>query len=194
MSARGDATKQKLFDATLKLATSRGLVGITVDEIAATAGVAKGTVYYNFSSKDALVDALLRYGVGQLADRLRTAGEGRDAMAALESQVDSALEFIAEYPGFSQILVSEMWRTPGQWHETLSLLREEIISIVKDTLQRIADERGLPERIQIPTAAAGLFGTMLVVALDWRVFQPQRSKAEVRDSVLLLVRGMAESG
>ncbi|GAA1977336.1 TetR/AcrR family transcriptional regulator [Amycolatopsis minnesotensis] len=193
MSARGDATKQKLFDATLKLATSRGLVGLTVDEIAATAGVAKGTVYYNFASKDALVDALLRYGVGQLADRLRTAGGGRGAMAALESQVDSALEFIAEYPGFSQILVSEMWRTPGQWHETLSLLREEIISIVKDTLQRIADECGLPDAIQIPTAAAGLFGTMLVVALDWRVFQPQRSKAEVRDSVLLLVRGMANT-
>ncbi|QWF85585.1 TetR/AcrR family transcriptional regulator [Amycolatopsis sp. CA-230715] len=194
MSARGDATKQKLFDATLKLATSRGLVGITVDEIAATAGVAKGTVYYNFASKDALVDALLRYGVGQLADRLRAAGEGKESMAALESQVDSALEFIAEYPGFSQILVSEMWRTPGQWHETLTLLREEIISIVKDTLQRIADERGLPETIKIPTAAAGLFGTMLVVALDWRVFQPHRSKADVRDSVLLLVRGMAESG
>lgn len=66
-------TKQKLFEATLRLAKSRGLVGLTVDDIAAEAGVAKGTVYYNFGSKDGLVDGLLRYGVDTLAGRLRDA-------------------------------------------------------------------------------------------------------------------------
>ncbi|AXB43656.1 TetR/AcrR family transcriptional regulator [Amycolatopsis albispora] len=191
MSARADATRRRLFEATLKLATDRGLVGLTVDEIAAEAGVAKGTVYYNFGSKDGLIDALLRYGVGQLADRLREAAAPADPVEALESQVDSALRFIAEYPGFSQILVSEMWRTPGQWHETLSLLREEIISIVKEQLQRVADAGRLPDGVQIPTAAAGLFGTLLVVALDWQVFQRQRSRDEVRESVMVLIRGLA---
>ncbi|WP_020673827.1 TetR/AcrR family transcriptional regulator [Amycolatopsis nigrescens] len=185
------ATKQKLFDATLKLASSRGLVGLTVDDIAAEAGVAKGTVYYNFGSKDGLVDALLRYGVGMLADRLLAARIEHDPVGSLESLVDSALGFIAEYRGFSQILVSELWRTPGQWHETLTLLREEIISIVKEQLQRIADAGQLPAGVRIPTAAAGLFGTLLVVALDWQTFQPQRTRAEVRDSVMLLVRGVA---
>ncbi|SDZ31624.1 DNA-binding transcriptional regulator, AcrR family [Amycolatopsis xylanica] len=190
MSPRREATKQKLFEATLRLASTRGLVGLTVDDIAAEAGVAKGTVYYNFGSKDGLVDALLRYGVGLLSDRLRAAVSDDDPLEVLESQVDAALEFIAEYPGFSQILVSEMWRTPGQWHETLTLLREEIISIVKEQLQRIDDAGRLPPGVRIPTAAAGLFGTMLVVALDWQVFQPQRTRADVRDSVMILVRGM----
>lgn len=84
-----------------------------------------------------------------------------------------------------------MWRTPGQWHETLSLLRAEIISIVKEQLQRIAEAGRLPDGVQIPTAAAGMFGTLLVVALDWRVFQPQRTQREVRDSVMFLIRGFA---
>jgi hypothetical protein len=84
-----------------------------------------------------------------------------------------------------------MWRTPGQWHETLTLLREEIISIVKEQLRRSSEAGRLPEGVEIQTAAAGLFGTMLVVALDWQVFQPGRSPGEVRDSVMLLVRGMA---
>ncbi|MEC3974157.1 TetR/AcrR family transcriptional regulator [Amycolatopsis sp. H20-H5] len=190
MSGRGGATKQKLFESTLRLSASRGLVGLTVDDIAAEAGVAKGTVYYNFGSKDGLVDALLRYGVGLLADRLRAeAGEG-DPLAIIEAQVDSTLGFIAEYPGFSQILVSEMWRTPGQWHETLTLLRAEIISIVREQLERLSEAGRLPEDVQPPTAAAGLFGTMLVVALDWQVFQPQRTRAEVRESVMVLIRGL----
>lgn len=190
MTSRSETTKQKLFDATLRLAASRGLVGLTVDEIAAEAGVAKGTVYYNFGSKDGLVDGLLRYGVGQLADELRAAVTDADPMSVIESQVDNALKFIGQYPGFSQILVSEMWRTPGQWHETLTLLREEVISIVKAQLQRLADDGRLPDGVQIQTAAAGLFGTMLVVALDWQVFQPQRTRAEVVDSVMLLIRGL----
>jgi AcrR family transcriptional regulator len=190
VTSRAETTKQKLFDATLRLSASRGLVGLTVDEIAAEAGVAKGTVYYNFGSKDGLVDGLLRYGVGQLADELRAAADDEDPMAVIESQMDNALKFIGQYPGFSQILVSEMWRTPGQWHETLTLLREEVISIVKAQLQRLADAGRLPEGVQIQTAAAGLFGTMLVVALDWQVFGPQRTRAEVLDSVMLLIRGL----
>jgi AcrR family transcriptional regulator len=191
VSSRGEATKQKLFEATLRLAASRGLVGLTVDDIATEAGVAKGTVYYNFGSKDGLVDALLRYGVGQLAERLRAAATGGDPLDTIESQVDTTLEFISEYPGFSQILVSEMWRTPGQWHETLTLLREEIISIVKEQLQRLADANRLPDGVQIPTAAAGLFGTLLVVSLDWQTFQPTQTRTEVKTSVMHLIKGLA---
>lgn len=191
MSSRADVTKQKLFEATLRLAGQKALIGLTMDEIAAEAGVAKGTVYYNFGSKDGLIDALLRYGVGQLADRLRAHAEDPDPVGALEASVDTGLEFIAEYRGFSQILVSEMWRTPGQWHETLTLLREEIISIVRYQLQRISDAGRLPEGVEVPTAAAALFGTLLVVALDWQVFQPQRTRTEVRDSIMLLARGLA---
>ncbi|MDT7724903.1 MAG: hypothetical protein QOI21_1479 [Actinomycetota bacterium] len=191
MSSRAEATKRKLFEATLRLAGTRGLVGLTVDDIATEAGVAKGTVYYNFGSKDGLVDALLRYGVDLLAERMRAMVTDGDPLDTIESQVDTTLEFISEYPGFSQILVSEMWRTPGQWHETLTLLREEIISIVKHQLQRLDDADRLPDGVQIPTAAAGLFGTMLVVALDWQTFQPTRTRVEVRDSIMLLVKGMA---
>lgn len=189
MSSRSDRTKQRLFEATLELAGTKGLVGLTVDDVAAAAGVAKGTVYYNFGSKDGLIDALLRYGVGLLADRLRAASGDADPVANLESLVDTGLEFCAEYRGFSQILVSEMWRTPGQWAETLTLLREDVVSIVKEQLRRVEEAGRLPDGVEVSTAAAGLFGTLLVVALDWQVFQPHRTRADVRDSVLGLLRG-----
>ena len=190
--ARTSATKQKLFDAALRLVGERGAAGVTVDEIAAEAGVAKGTVYYNFGSKDGLVDALLRHGVELLAARLRAAEDVDDTGEALETLVDGALGFFAEYPAFAQLLVSEMWRTPGQWHGTLSLLRDDIVAIVRQVVQRRADVGALPPEGQVGTASAALFGTLLVVALDWQVFQPQRSQLEVRESVIMLVRGVSE--
>src|SRR6478735_1009356 len=97
--------------------------------------------------------------VAQLAERLRAHTDAPDPVAGLESLVDEGLAFAAEYQGFSQILVSELWRTPGQWHETLTLLREEIISIVKQQLQRVADAGRLPPDVRISTLAGALFGT-----------------------------------
>ncbi|MEJ2856096.1 MULTISPECIES: TetR/AcrR family transcriptional regulator [unclassified Saccharothrix] len=187
---RTAVTKQKLFDAALKLVGERGAASVTVDEIAAEAGVAKGTVYYNFASKDALVDALLRHGVDLLAARLRVAEGEAETDRAMESLVDGMLGFFAEYPAFGQLLVSELWRTPGQWHGTLSLLRDDIVSIVRGQMQRLSDEGRLPEGVQVGTASAALFGTLLVIALDWQVFQPERTLADVREAVLLLVRGL----
>jgi TetR/AcrR family transcriptional regulator len=187
---RTGATKQKLFAATLTLVGSKGMAGLTVDDIAAEAGVAKGTVYYNFGSKDGLIEELLRYGVDLLADRLRKAEGATDAADTLALLVDGALAFFAEYSTFGQLLVSELWQTPGQWHQTLTLLRDQVTSIIRAQLQRLADAGELPEGIDVRTASAALFGTVLVVAMDWLVFQPQRERAEVRESVLLLVRGI----
>jgi AcrR family transcriptional regulator len=178
-----------LFVATLELIGEHGMSGLTVDDIAARAGVAKGTVYYNFASKDGLVDALLRYGVDLLAARLSSAGD-EDPWQTLSQLVDALLVFFADYPTFAQLLVSELWRTPGQWHATLSLVRDEITSVIKAELQRLADADRLPEGVQVPTAAAALFGSVLVVALDWQVFQPSRTKDEVHESLMLLVRGL----
>lgn len=191
MSARTVATKRKLFEATLALIGTHGMAGLTVDDIAAKAGVAKGTVYYNFGSKDGLVDALLRYGVDLLADRLKSAG-AEDPWQTLSELIDALLAFFADYPTFAQLLVSELWRTPGQWHATLSLVRDEITSVIKAELQRLADADRLPAGVLVPTAAAALFGSVLVVALDWQVFQPERTRAEVHESLMLLVRGLRE--
>lgn len=187
---RTAASKQKLFDATLRLVASTGLAAVTVDEIAAEAGVAKGTVYYNFGSKDALIEALLRHGVSLLAGKLHEA-DSAPAEHSLEYLVDGALTFIEEYPGFAQLLVGELWRTTGQWHDTLTVLREEIISIVKGQLRRSAAAGRLPGGTEAGTAAAALFGTVLVLALDWQVFHPQRPRTEVHAGVMRLVRGLA---
>lgn len=55
-----DASKREaLLNAGRKLLLERG-IDVTIDEIAAEAGVAKVTVYVNFADKDALIEAVLR--------------------------------------------------------------------------------------------------------------------------------------
>ena len=73
--SRREATRQKLYEAAVTLIAEQGFSATTVDEIAERAGVAKGTVYYNFASKSVLFEELLRHGVGLLTASLRDAAE-----------------------------------------------------------------------------------------------------------------------
>ncbi len=58
MKPRDDKKVDQIFGATLGLVKQKGLAGITMCEIAKEAGLATGTVYIYFKSKDELVNML----------------------------------------------------------------------------------------------------------------------------------------
>jgi AcrR family transcriptional regulator len=53
--------EQKILDASLKLFTTRGFHGTSTAEIAKTAGVATGTLFHYFKSKEELINRLYFY-------------------------------------------------------------------------------------------------------------------------------------
>ena len=129
--ARTNATKQKLFEASMELIGERGAAGVTVDEIATAAGVSKGTVYYNFGSKSDLIAQLLRHGVDILLARLLSVRDGSaDPLAAMEEMIGQAMDFMAEYPSFARLWVSESWRTPSEWQDTFAELRGRLLAVI----------------------------------------------------------------
>jgi AcrR family transcriptional regulator len=54
-----DSTTEKILDAAVDLFISAGFAETSMDAIAAKAGVAKGTLYYHYKSKEGIVDALV---------------------------------------------------------------------------------------------------------------------------------------
>jgi TetR/AcrR family transcriptional regulator, cholesterol catabolism regulator len=185
---RREGTRQRLYEAAVELIAEQGFSATTVDDIALRANVAKGTVYYNFGSKTALFEELLRHGVGLLTDDFRAAVEGLPPREAVAALVRAQLEYIRRYKAFAQLLISEMWRTNREWQQTLVLLREEAIGVIAETVQAGVDSGDLPADLDVRVASAALFGVGLVVAVDWLVFQPERSIEDVEESLLAIVR------
>jgi AcrR family transcriptional regulator len=181
-------TRQRLYEAAVELIAEQGFAATTVDDIALRANVAKGTVYYNFRSKTALFEDLLRHGVGLLTDAFREAVAGLPPREAVDALVRTQLEYIRRYQAFAQLLLSEMWRTNQDWHQTLLLLREQAIGVIAETIQAGVDSGDLPAELDVRVSSSALFGVGLVVAVDWLVFSPDRPIEDVQESLLAIVR------
>ncbi|MFJ6558857.1 TetR/AcrR family transcriptional regulator [Streptomyces sp. NPDC091412] len=191
---RREATRQKLYEAAVTLIAEQGFSATTVDEIAERAGVAKGTVYYNFASKSVLFEELLRHGVGLLTASLReaaeeTAREGGSRVDALDAMVRAGLVFIDRYPAFTQLYVAELWRTNRSWQSTLLVVRQEAVAVVEGVLRDGMANGEFGEDVDVPLTAAALVGMVLVAALDWKSFQPQRSLDDVHAALSRLLQG-----
>lgn len=188
---RREDTRQRLFEAAVELIAEQGFSATTVDDIALRAKVAKGTVYYNFASKTALFEELLRHGIGLLTAEFRAAVAGLAPRDAVDALVRAQLEYIRRYRAFAQLLLSEMWRTNREWQQTLVLLREQAIGVIAETVQAGVDSGDLPADLDVRVASSALFGVGLVVAVDWLVFQPERAIEDVEQSLLAIVRRVA---
>jgi TetR/AcrR family transcriptional regulator, cholesterol catabolism regulator len=184
-------TRQRLYEAAVELIAEQGFSATTVDDIANRAKVAKGTVYYNFASKTALFEELLRHGIGLLTEAFRTAVAGLPPREAVDALVRAELEYIRRYRAFAQLLLSEMWRTNREWQQTLVLLREQAIEVIAETVQAGVTSGDLPADLDVRVASSALFGVGLVVAVDWLVFQPERPIEDVEKSLLAIVRRVA---
>ncbi|MER7332457.1 MULTISPECIES: TetR family transcriptional regulator [unclassified Micromonospora] len=192
-SRRREDTRQRLFEAAVQLIAEQGFSATTVDDIAARAGVAKGTVYYNFESKTVLFEELLRHGIGLLTAEFRAAVAGLPPREALAALVRAELEYIRRYRAFAQLLLSEMWRTNREWQQTLRLLRGEAIEVIAETVRSGVAVGDLPADLDVRTASSALFGVGLVVAVDWLVFQPDRPIEDVEEALLGIVRRVART-
>ena len=63
-------TKRKIFETSMKLFAEKGYEATSIEEITATVGVAKGTLYYHFSSKEEIFNFLIEEGIKLLQNSI----------------------------------------------------------------------------------------------------------------------------
>ena len=72
--------KQEIFAAAVQLFMEKGYAATTVADITKAAGVAKGTFFYYFATKDVLLEAIGRRWAKAFARRYEEAEKGKDAV------------------------------------------------------------------------------------------------------------------
>ena len=103
-------TKRKIFETSMKLFAEKGYDATSIEDITATVGVAKGTLYYHFSSKEEIFEFLVGEGVKLLKNSIEIKTEKLDqAIDKIKAIVLIELKVLVKYEDFMTIVLSEIW-------------------------------------------------------------------------------------
>jgi AcrR family transcriptional regulator len=100
-----ERTRAALVEAAVHVIGDSGYAGASVTAITRRAGVAQGTFYNYFESREDLFDRLLPTLSRTMFDRIRVAADGAPTEAAREeASLRAYFEFVREVPQFYRIL------------------------------------------------------------------------------------------
>src|ERR1017187_921074 len=91
------AKRERILAAALKLFAHEPYQAVTMDRVAEAAGVAKGTLYLYFPSKDALYLGILGDGLETVSKRYQATNDTRrDVADRLRRAIDISIQFYDE--------------------------------------------------------------------------------------------------
>jgi AcrR family transcriptional regulator len=161
MSRNGNHTKELIERTALSLFVEKGITETTIRDIAAAAGVAEGTLYRHFESKDHLAWELFStnyLAFAQELDRLQQQFEPlQDKLAAMIRQFCTF--FDRDPVLFSYLLLAQ--------HAQLKKVTPEMataVTVLQKVLAQGMARREMPE-MEVEVAAAMVLGLVLQVAV-----------------------------
>ncbi|WP_084126506.1 TetR/AcrR family transcriptional regulator [Demequina sp. NBRC 110054] len=181
------STRLAILAAAVTVAARQGISSATMDAVADEAGVAKGSLYYNYPNKDAIFEAVMREGFEGL--RARAEGARADAAPgdALLAVSVASLEALRENTDRAKVMAAELFRTDRPWNEAVASARQSLVEVY---LRAIRDSHpDARARAEVSEMTAGAFmGALVGAALSWLVLHPEMTSEQVAGEVLALTR------
>ena len=178
--ARRVVTRDAILDAATELFAARGVTSTSIDDIAGSARIAKGSVYYNFESKAGLVEAVMVHAGEVMAETMAHASAGRHGIELRAAVVRALLALVRDHVAEARMMVTELFRTDRSWRESI----EDWRAITVAPLVHDLEASGIGPA-QARLQAAAILGAVLTAAMEWLVFHPEYDYDDVADAVLV---------
>lgn len=134
MRQKDEAKAQEILRATLEEVQASGLAGLAIEAVARNAGVATGTVYTYFKSKEDLLDSLFRHTKLAIADVV-VPHEGLAFRPAFVATVAASLDYVIEHQSEIVFMV-QMANSPYLTAETKVSATESSVRPIMALLER----------------------------------------------------------
>ena len=157
-------TKRDIFQSAIKIFSTNGYDAATMDEISVSAGVAKGTVYYHFKSKDEVFKYIITEGVNLLREQIEIiiTGQG-DYTYKLRELTKNQLRLVYENRDLFKVIMSQAWGGKIRHSELRELLKEYMEDIEKFLMK--AMDNGIIKKCESSFLTYMYFGTLGSVAI-----------------------------
>lgn len=159
-------TRAKLYEAALRLFASDGYHATTVARIAAAAGVAKGTFFIHFATKDAVIGELVRWQVERArAARERALASGGPVEALRETVLELARQAGRSRPVSRAVLIATM--DSAEAGERAGTYFDDLLKTMVQDARRGQKDGSLSDQVDAKTLASVLMASYLGAALHF---------------------------
>jgi TetR/AcrR family transcriptional regulator, fatty acid metabolism regulator protein len=189
----GGDKRERILAAAERIFARHGFFAARVSEIAKDAGVADGTIYLYFKSKDDLLISLFEHRMTQVNAELRAAIAGARPRAQLRAFIRAYLQMVSDEPAAAEVLTLEL-RQSGKFMKEYD--NPQFAELLRLLAGIIADGQACGElAATIPShiAARMIFGILDEIALVWLLGQ-KFDIVHAADWVVALVTNGLEQG
>jgi TetR/AcrR family transcriptional regulator, cholesterol catabolism regulator len=159
---RQDNRREQLLDAAAGQFRARGFHAVTMRDIARSAGMIAGSIYYHFGSKEQLFLAVYEEGVRRITGRVASAVEGiDDPWARLTEACRAHTGMLLEESDYAQVILRVFPEDMPADRERLVLLRDAYENLFRELVEALPLAPGIDR---------GALRRLLLGALNWAKF------------------------
>ena len=190
-TARGQRTRQKLLEAAEEVFGTRGYDSASIGDITRTAGVAQGTFYLYFPSKQAVFAELVRELGNMLRRTLTDSVRGIDDRMQIErAGFEAFLKFVQEHKNLYRIVRQAEFVDEELYRDYYRRIAEGY----REGLAR-AMRNGHMRKLDPEAVAYALMGIFDFCGMRWVLWEGKLPPKKVLDDVFALIReGLAIDG
>ena len=150
-------TKRKIFEASMQLFADKGYDATSIEEITATVGVAKGTLYYHFSSKEEIFNFLVDEGMKLLKNSISIKTDKMtNSLDKIRAIVLIQLKILFKYEKFITIILSQIWGNDDR-NKLCKKYLFEYIEMIENIVKQGINKNEIVNRDSF-AIASGIFG------------------------------------
>jgi len=187
--------RERILAAAVKVFAAKGFYCARVSEVAREAGVADGTIYLYFNSKEEILRGLFEENMRRLIDGLRgVVSEEERCTAKMTRLVDAYCQFVHNEPQLAEVLTVELRESGKFMNEFAAPLFGEFLRVIIDVLLQGQERGEFRKDYSARTLARAIFGALDELALSW-VMSTRRwdLKASGQELLGVFLNGMRDS-
>lgn len=189
------ATRERIMTAASELMVERGNTDFQMSEVSARCHMSKGALYYYFSDKDELVEAVFEASGDELVSAIEEAvSQAASTREALESLFSELARRMRTRSPLVLALTVELSSTGGELFSAVSGQLSRIVRIIGELLERGKGEGFVRQDVDTSLAAVYLCGGLVGTTVASASGVMQGSEAMGLSLMELLAHGVAPLG
>lgn len=160
--------RRRIIDAAVEVFAEKGFFGARVSEIATVAGVADGTIYLYFKSKDDILISLFEEKMAEILTRfVAMLAALDDPEQKMRSYIVEHLKLVAEQPKLMQVLTVELRQSARFMKEYSPQAFAKYLALVGGILEEGQKKGVFRKNLDPAVFRRALFGAIDEISLEW---------------------------